>query len=176
MRFFIAVSLPSEVKNELYRIQKSINPEFAKIKWISKKNLHLTLKFIGEYKNEEDIKKQLSTIKFEKFEIILNKLEVFPDYFNIRIMWVDLEPKEKILNLQKQVDENLIEIIQRDQKFSSHLTLGRVKSIKHKKEFLESLKLVKVNPIKFEMNEFRLMSSRLTKEGPIYRIIETFKA
>nr|MBA4405160.1 RNA 2',3'-cyclic phosphodiesterase [Nanoarchaeum sp.] len=176
MRLFIAVELPKEIKDDLYRIQKSINPEFAKINWVSKKNLHLSLKFIGEYKDVDIIRERLSNIKFDKFEVKLDLFGVFPDENNIRVMWVGLEPKNKIIELQKEVDQELIDLLNKDQKFSPHLTLGRVKSIKNKNEFLKSLKSVSVNNLTFEINSFYLMQSELTKDGPIYKKLEMFKA
>ena len=47
IRVFVAIPLPKEVKDHLYGIQTSLRKEDAKIKWVSKKNLHITLKFIG---------------------------------------------------------------------------------------------------------------------------------
>ena len=67
MRVFISVDLPKEGRDELYRIQKLINPSLAKIKWVPKKNIHLTLKFIGEVESIDEIHERLSKIKFNPF-------------------------------------------------------------------------------------------------------------
>lgn len=176
MRVFIAVDLPKEIKDEIYRIQKSINSKYATINWVSKKNLHLSLKFLGEYDNLNLLKEKISNITFNKFKVKLSKFDVFPDYFNIRIMLIGLEPKDKVIELQKKLDQELINIFNREQKFSPHLTIGRVKVIKNKKEFVDSLKNINVEDLEFEINEFYLMESKLTKNGPIYKKLEMFKA
>jgi 2'-5' RNA ligase len=46
MRAFISIEFPEEIKNELKKIQEQL-PEF-KGKNTEPKNLHLTLKFLGE--------------------------------------------------------------------------------------------------------------------------------
>jgi 2'-5' RNA ligase len=56
----------------------------------------------------------------------------------------------------------------------SHLTVARVKKINDKKLFLEELKKINISKMNFEVNEFCLTESELTKEGPKYRVIEKF--
>ncbi len=173
MRLFVAAELPQEIKNELYALQKSFSPNLAKIKWVSKKNLHLSLKFLGEVDSEdlEKIKVRLNSIKFEQFSVSLSDLETFN---NSKILWHGISPKDKVIKLQQKIDEELLDIFNSDQKFSPHITLGRVKLIKKEKEFLDSLKNVTIKPSKFEIKQFKLLESKLTKDGPIYAIIGEF--
>ncbi len=176
MRLFVAIELPKEVKEELFRIQSLIKPGVAKIKWVSKKNLHLTLKFIGETKvKSEEIIKLLKKVEFKPIKCKLSKFGVFPSWDKIYVFWVDIEPKEEVIEMQQKVDSELLGLFNKDQKFVPHLTLGRVKLVKHKKEFVDILKAVSVKPIEFEINEFKLMESKLTKDGPIYSEVETFR-
>lgn len=179
MRLFIAVDLPKEIKDELFRVQKLISPSLAKIKWVSKKNLHLTLKFIGETDVDAiEISKKLKRIRFKPIKAELFEFGAFPTKYSgyVRVLWVGVRPKEEIIELQQSIDSELLKLFKQDQKFSPHLTLGRVKMIKRKDEFLSVLKGVKVNPIKFEIGEFKLMESRLNKDGPVYSIVKSFKA
>ena len=179
MRLFIAIELPREVKDELFRVQKLIPSKFAKIKWVSKKNLHLTLKFIGETEvSPAEIGEKLKGIKFKSIKTNLLEFGAFPTLSSsrINILWVNLKSMGELIDLQQEVDSELFGMFKRDQKFSPHLTLGRVKLIKKKDEFLKVLKEINVKPIEFEMNEFKLMQSKLTKDGPIYSTVESFKA
>ena len=50
MRLYVGVELPKNIKDELFDIKKNFNGRLAKVNWIAKKNLHLTLKFLGEVK------------------------------------------------------------------------------------------------------------------------------
>jgi RNA 2',3'-cyclic 3'-phosphodiesterase len=180
MRLFVAIELPKEVKDELFRIQKLIPSKFAKIKWVSKKNLHLTLKFIGET-DVETISKKLKEIKFESFKLNLSKFEMcsrgkYTKKSYVARLWVNIKPLQNIIKLQQNVDSVLLGVVKGDQKFSPHLTLGRVKLVKKKEALVKVLKEISVNPLEFEINEFKLMQSKLTKDGPIYSVVERFKA
>ena len=176
MRVFVAVDLPKEVKDELYRIQKLINPKLAKIKWVPKKNLHLTLKFLGEVENIDEIHERLSKIKLKSFKVNLGSIGAFPNLKDIKILWADIKPDKEIINLQQKVDEELFQFSDKYQKFSSHLTLGRIKMIKKEKEFLNLIKSIEVKPIELEVNEFKLMQSILSKDGSKYITLKKYKA
>ena len=174
MRCFIAVDLPEVIKDKLFNLQKKLSGD-AKIKWVAKKNLHLTLKFLGDIaeKRLEQIKEKLKEIKFKSFKVELDSLGVFPDEDYIRVIWVGLKPAGKVIELQQKVDSTLLGLgFEKDQRFHSHLTLGRVKFVKNKENLKEKLKL----KIKggFEIKNFKLMKSELTKDGPVYGTLETY--
>ena len=174
MRLFIAITLPSEIKDELYNVQNNFNSSFAKIKWVSKKNLHITLKFLGDVDSTEKIKERLEKIKFEPFELSLGNLDYFPNKKDMKIIWAEVFPKKEIISLQQKIDSEFLNEISTDQKFSSHLTLGRIKLIKKKKELLNYLDNIKLKEKSFKISEFHLVESKLTKDGPKYIILETF--
>ncbi len=136
-------------------------------------NLHLTLKFFGEiYDNRiNEIKEKLKNFKFEKIKCHLEKIGFFPSDSYVRVIWISLEPQEKIRELAKQINESLDS---KNMKFESHITLARVKKIKNKKEFLERLKKVKIEQIEMIIDSFSLKKSTLTKEGPVYETIKKF--
>ena len=176
MRLFIAINLPKNIKDSLFKSQKSISGNLAKINWVAKKNLHITLKFLGDM-NEDKlnlVKSELKEIEFKPFELKLKDLGFFWYRGNPRIIRLNFADGKKIIELQRKIDERLLEVFSGDQKFSPHLTLGRIKSIKKEKEFLDELKKLKFSGGEFEVNEFHLIESKLTKDGPQYKVIETF--
>ena len=76
MRVFISIELPEQVKKEIFNEFKKLeNSGFAVGNFVSKNNIHLTLKFLGNLSGEEvdKIKKKLSEIEFKNFN--LNSLE-----------------------------------------------------------------------------------------------------
>lgn len=170
MRAFIAIDLPLNVKDVLYDIQREIGSDLAKIKWISKKNLHLTLKFFADISeiDAEKVSSVLKKIKFKSFKVKLDKLGFFPDARNIKIIWVGLKPVSDVMNLQGDIDESLSEHVPREDKFKAHLTLGRVKFVKKKKEFFERLDKLVIPLVEFPVNKIGFYESKLTKDGPIY--------
>ena len=56
-----------------------------------------------------------------------------------------------------------------------HITIARVKNLKNKSFFLELINKTKVNKIVFMIKEFYLKESILRKEGPVYKVISTYK-
>lgn len=178
MKIFVSVSLPTEIKNELYGVQKSISPALAKIKWVPKKNLHLTLKFIGEVENIDKIHEKLSKIKFKSFNVKLDEFEMHPWGKHTKAgyaarLGVNIKPFDDIIKLQQEVDA---ELFSGYQKFSPHITLGRLKMIKKKKEFLDFVKEIKIKPVEFKINSFKLMQSKLSKDGSKYIVLKKYKS
>ena len=170
MRLFIAVEIPKKISNKLRELQSEFRG-LAKIKFAD--SFHCTLKFLGEVNENvlEDIKNRLKSINFKSFNSKIGNIGVFPNHKKINVVWIGVNGK--ILELQKKIDENLLDISKEDQKFHGHVTLGRVKLVKDKKQFMEKLK------IKFEdeflVDNFKLIKSDLTKDGPRYTIIQEYK-
>ena len=176
MRGFIAIDLPEDIKDYLYNVEQDIGSGDAKIKWVAKKNLHLTLKFLGNVDDNlmGEIKDRIREIRYNKFDLSLENFGWFPDVNNARVLWIDIKDKKKLIGLQQRVDSQLLDIFKDEQKFSPHLTIGRVKMVKDKISFMKKLGSVKIKEMSFNVNRFVLMSSKLTKDGPRYNVEEEF--
>ena len=167
MKLFIGIDLPEEIKNYLYEIQNKIkNNKLAKINWVFKKNLHLTLKFLGEMEENKLslLKERLSNIKNQKFNLTLLPMGIFPDVNNPRIMWVGIKKEEKLFELQRKIDESTIDLSNESMSFAAHLTLGRIKLIKNKKEFLKQFEEIKIEDLNFKIKKFALFKSKTMDE------------
>lgn len=177
MRLFIAIDLPKDVKTKLYNTQKSIGGNLAKIHWVAPKNMHLTMKFLGDVEDNKvnEVIDRLSLIEYKKFNLTLGGIGFFPNNDFIKVIWIGVSPEEKVIELQKKIDSSLLDIFSKDQRFDAHLTIGRVKNIKNKDEFAKKIGTIKLEKIKFDVEEFKLMKSTLTKDGPIYEEINSFK-
>ncbi|MBI2134958.1 RNA 2',3'-cyclic phosphodiesterase [Candidatus Woesearchaeota archaeon] len=178
MRLFVAFDVPPEIKEYMAAIQQRIGNDLAEIRWVNKEQMHLTLKFLGEVQpnNLELIKKELRGVKFKSFQCYLSSIGVFPDEGHIRIVWVGLEPEDKIIELQQQVDDKLKKLFTKEKDFKAHLTLGRVKYAENREGFANKLKKINVEKKKFNVESFKLMKSTLEMEGPVYEAVEEFKA
>ncbi|MFH1637005.1 MAG: RNA 2',3'-cyclic phosphodiesterase [Candidatus Woesearchaeota archaeon] len=176
MRLFVAIDLPKEVKDYLFELGRKLNKGFAKVRWVPKKNLHMTCKFIGEVEEGRlpEIKERLSKVKIEPIKCRLSKLGWFPGDNEVRVIWVGAEPEEEIIGLQQSVDAELLDLFPSDQKFTAHLTLGRVAFLKKRKEFLGLLKETSIEKLKFTIDKIKLYKSTLKKEGPQYEVLESY--
>lgn len=170
MRIFVAVDMPEFVKIEVVKIQRNL-PEFIG-KFIEKENLHLTLKFLGEVDEEsvEEIKKRLAGIKFNKLNLVVDNLGIFSTKF-VRIVWLHIFGAEE---LQKKIDEALIDLFSKEVRFMSHLTIARVKSVKDRNKFLEAISGIKIPRLEFVCDSFELKKSVLKSNGPVYETLEKY--
>ena len=172
MRLFLAIELPKEIKDYLFELEKRVKE--AKVTWVSKKNLHLTVKFFGEVNAQQlqSIKEEVQT-KHPKIHVHLSKLGFFPNKKNPQVIWVGLEPEAEVVQLQQNIDQEFLTTFPSDQTFRAHITLGRVKSIRRPNDFQKSLESISITQKDFVLEKMVLMKSELTKIGPIYEEITT---
>ena len=133
---------------------------------------HLTLKFLDEINNDtlKKVKKKLSIIKSQSLKLYLDKLGVFSKKF-VKIVWVKISN----VSLQKLIDNSLADIFEKEWRFMGHITIARVKNLKNKSSFLELINKTNVNKVSFMVTEFYLKESILRNEGPVYKVISTYK-
>jgi len=170
-RYFISINLPDEIKSEIEKIY-CLLPKFTGKK-TEVENMHLTLKFLGEIDERklEEVKDRLKRIKFDNFFIKFGEAGVFSPSF-LRIIWIKIFGVE---DLQKKIDESLEGLFPKEKRFMGHLTIGRIKKVGNKKEFLASMGKIKAKVGKFEVGSFELMNSVFHDSGPEYEVIEEFK-
>lgn len=172
MRLFIAIDF-NDLRGFFFELQ-SMLPKNARLSLT--KSFHLTLKFLGEVQPDrlDDIIKILKNIKFGQIYSHLDSVGIFPTENYIRVVWVGLNPEDKILELQKKIDEQLKPYFKREKDFKAHITLARVKYPEDKKSFVEQIKNIKVEKKKAVVNNFRLVRSTLTPKGPVYEDLAVF--
>lgn len=169
MRLFIAFDVSDEVKNYCRQIQKILPDSNSKLV----EDFHLTLRFLGEYDENEtkELISNFSKIKFKKFVAKTNSLGVFPNENFIKVIWLGLEPKDKIKKLKEQIEKALK--LTKDKRFHPHITLARIKFIKNKREYMQRLKSIDTKELKFDVKSIKLYKSTLTPKGSVHEVIET---
>ena len=172
MRLFLAIDF-----NELSDYFKELQNKLPKNGRLSlSRTFHLTLKFLGDVQPDasDKILSILKTIKFTKFTVFLDSIGVFPNENHIRVVWVDLKPQDRILNLQHQIDESLRLLFKQDKDFKAHITLARVKYPEDKKSFIEHLGKIEVQNKKIEITQFKLIKSILAQKSPVYEDLAVY--
>jgi 2'-5' RNA ligase len=181
-RTFIAVNLNPEIKEYLISLQTNLNIPESKIKWVEKDNLHLTMKFLGyiSLEQRELIKSELKEIasRYSQFIIRLSSnIGVFPTYKMPRIIWVGIkEGISKLKELYNSIESKLSNkgFPRENKDFSGHITIGRVKFIRDRTNFIQILNRIEVNNFTQGVVSIDLMESKLTPSGPIYNITAKF--
>ena len=181
MRTFISIEIPEEARKKFIPVNKFLRNSALSLKFVKTKNLHFTLKFLGEI-SEEESKGVIETCQsigqqFLPFSLGLKSVGVFPGVRKARVIWVGVdEGRETLKEISKFLEEKLEKrgFPAGKREFQGHLTLARIKKMGEGKEFLENL-IAEFKDKKFcsfPVDKFYLMSSELKKEGPNYAVLK----
>ena len=178
MRTFIAIELSDEIRSSLSQIESHLKYSGADVKWVDEKNIHLTLKFLGEIDEEKcnKIKAILDQIadSTRSFEISINNIGAFPKIDHPRVIWVGLDKGSAESKLLAEKIDNALSGIGFEKEarpFTAHLTIGRVRSSKNKqalKEKAGTLELQETRNKRQVISSIILFQSKLTPKGSIY--------
>ena len=181
IRAFLAIDLDDDLKPKINKIIKEFKQIDTKIKYVELTNLHLTLKFFGDIDTnglkllEDAIANVVS--EFEPFKINISGCGSFPNNNHIKVIWVGIEDDSILKDLHDKLDKEFARIgFDKDRKFSTHLTIGRMKSAKNKdkvKSTIEEFSNVEIGEM--EVSQISLKKSTLTPRGPIYEDISIFE-
>lgn len=184
-RHFLAIFPPTIALDAIERTQQKIQKDMpnSKLRWVSRPNIHLTLKFFGSALADPKIFTQTTQMvdeavgSMEPFEIEVKTAGVFPRWDKPRILWLGVDKgKEELRQLRKRLEKGFKEIGLKDEageesKFSPHFTIGRwndvyVKSLQGEiaKDATEVVQYVS----SFTVRETLMINSDLNPEEPIY--------
>ena len=179
LRTFIALEVPAEIQQALGVVQDELGSGQDKIKWIALRNIHLTLKFLGQVPEAD-----LSTVKTliaeaakkgSVIQAVIKGVGAFPSARAPRVVWAGITAGgEEIKQLSAFLEEGLAKLGFPEEKrsFKPHLTLGRVKYIKDPAAFIEKMGGFKEKIIgKIRINSISLFKSTLTPKGSIYEVL-----
>jgi 2'-5' RNA ligase len=169
MRLFIAIVLEPSFFTSL---REQIPTESAVLRLPSES--HLTLKFLGEVKNADHIKKQLSAVVFSPFQITFTHVGCFPSRKEARIVWAGIQESSELRSLQQDIEEALADIPS-DKPFHPHVTLARVRVL-DSDAFSDHISKLSFEPKRVTVKQFSLIESSLTPTGPVYTTLATFHA
>ncbi len=173
MRIFVEVPLPEELKEKIGKLGKEVEQEGIRL--VKPQNMHATLKFLGEIPEKKltDIEQKLRQIKFSSFRCSIKGVGVFPSESYIRVIWVGVESNGQLEKLAEEV-MGALQGYGKDDRFSAHITIARVKKKVDTSKFLEEHKNEDLG--EFEVKGFNLMESVLSREGPSYSVVASFAA
>ena len=182
IRSFIAIELPSQIKLKIEDIQSKLRSSGSDVRWTRPEGIHLTLKFLGNIEQEKipeisNVIERCSTGN-TSFMLDVCSLGAFPNERNPKVVWVGTKDDSGNLHkLQRTLEKGLSNIGFKEEKraFSPHLTLGRVKSPKKKRELAQQLEDCRQCECgTFEAKEVCLLKSELKRGGAVYTKLRTF--
>jgi 2'-5' RNA ligase len=139
-RMFIAVAIPEEVKSEIAKTQDELKRVLAqsRVAWTKREQFHLTLKFLGDVEKGR-VPSLIERVRetcggFPAMRVRSEHVGFFPDARFPRVVWVKIQDAEEQLpRLQAAIEAATRDFTSKEpeKKFSGHVTLGRIKGIKH---------------------------------------------
>jgi len=169
MRLFVALSIPDAIARELLLWQGGV----PGARWLSREQLHLTLRFIGEAdgRDARAIDDALAGIDAPGFSLQFHGAGQFGKK-QPHALWAAARPNDLLDHLARKVDTAIRRVGQPQDvhKFMPHVTLARLRNpeIDKLREWLVVHALS--TSAEFAVDAFCLYSSKLTSDGSIYRV------
>lgn len=175
IRSFIAFDIESaQVLERITHMQKILTETHADLKFVEPKNIHITIRFLGNITPHmvDRVYESMKKVKFEPFEVKIQGIGAFPNTRYPRVLWAGIrEGAEQLRSIFHQLEPQLriLGFAPDPKGFSPHLTIARVKSGRNKAELAKQVE-ENINydfgTVKAEC--LRLKRSDLTPKGPIY--------
>ena len=84
MRLFIAIGLNDEIRKTLVKAQDYLSRHGIRGSLTPRENLHMTLTFIGEHPDPDQVLEVMENVEFSAFPITLNDIGLF----NNNVLWL----------------------------------------------------------------------------------------
>ena len=186
MRCFIAINIDEQIRKALARLQDELQGKAdikrSDAKWVNPETIHLTLKFLGEIKDEQavDVCNITGDVagRHKAFELGVESVGHFGGR-SARVLWVGTgQNNDKLLQLHEDLEQqlDLAGWPRETRKFSGHLTLCRIRNTR------AGIKLAQMIS---EYKDFKLgtmpadsvtvYQSQLAPKGPIYTVLGNYR-
>jgi len=186
MRCFIAINIDEQIRKALGSLQNELQSKAdikkSDVKWVKPEAMHLTLKFLGEIKDEQtvdvcNITKEVAS-RHKSFELDVESVGYFGGR-SARVLWVGAgQDCENLLQLQNDLEQQLALAgwPKETRKFSGHLTLCRVRNSKAGFKLAQMTEKYKdFNLGTIPADSVSVYQSQLTPKGPVYTVLGNYK-
>ncbi len=183
IRTFVAVPVEDAVVRRRLAGARSLLPELRGVRWVAERQLHFTLKFLGDL--EEDrvrVAREATAAAAQAgpgpFRLALEGLGVFPPRGSVRVVWAGCGAgAEPLASLATAVEEAFVAtgFPREERPFSPHLTLARVRDPGSGRRLSQVVPSVPAEPFgTVTVGSVVLFRSDLSPAGPDYS--ELFRA
>jgi len=175
-RLFLSIPIPEDISQSLSPLQRGLD----KAKWNPLTKMHITLRFIGEVREEDvqTIVQALKGLRYGDFKLALSNLGTFSDdQGRPTVLWAGVNDKEPLKALNELINKALKNIplpATTHFEFAPHITLAEFTDGK-KSDLDGYLKVHKDFSTKeFTVDSFSLFQSS-QKPGAPYTALHTYK-
>src|SRR5258708_37154170 len=180
MRLFVALEIPSAVRENLGTLLKSLRAVSPQTRWVRPETLHMPLKFIGEGEAPKlaAIRTALAGVRSEQPAAVnFHGLGFFPDDKRPRVLWAGIEASPNLKTLAADIDKAMekLGIPGEKRPFSPHLTLARFEPPRLPENLRAAIRENVARDFgSLRTCEFHLIESKLKPTGAEYTTLESF--
>jgi 2'-5' RNA ligase len=182
IRAFVALHASAEVEGAIADLIDELRSRNDGIRWASRSNLHLTLKFLGsavpiaKIRALEPALKSLAA-ETAAFQMRAAGVGAFPNMERARVIWVGLE-SDALIELARRVDDAAAQCgFERERRaFTGHLTIGRINLPRGWRKTRHALEAIREREFGISLiRDMTLYRSTLTPRGSIYDPLAVFR-
>ena len=180
MRLFVALEIPSAVRENLVALLRSLGAVSPQTRWVRPDNLHVTVKFIGEVPETKvvAIRIALTGVRSDQpVALDFRGLGFFPNEKHPRVLWAGIEASPNLKTLAANIDEGTekLGILRELRPFSPHLTLARFESHRLPEKLRSAIQENAARDFgSLRTSQFHLIESKLKPSGAEYTTLESF--
>jgi RNA 2',3'-cyclic 3'-phosphodiesterase len=181
MRLFIALNLPKAERRRIHEAAAPLREAGFPVRWLDPENYHVTLKFLGNTRNEvvpvvEKVIRKVA-VQTRTFPLTLNGFGAFPTIRRPRVIWLGADPIPALRCLKQDLEWALTRhgFEQETRAFHPHVTLGRADEGQGAGAFrgLDELAAGLDYEGQVTVETVDLMRSHLSKKGARYSILHS---
>ncbi len=180
LRAFLAAELPSTIQDRIEAATADLHERLGSelIRWVPSRNIHLTLKFLGEVSatNMRLIMDLLTAraAQYDPFEVVVGGFGAYPSARRPRVLWIGLRAPAELAELQRDIEAATARLGYSGEArgFSPHLTIGRVRQnassvdLQTIRAEIEGIDVANMGT--FRVEAIHLFKSDLNPRGSVY--------
>ncbi len=180
MRLFVALEIPSVVRENLSTLLKCLRAVSPQTRWVHPQNLHVTLKFVGEVQEPKvaAIRSALAGVRsYQPATLDFRGLGFYPNDKHPRVLWTGIEASPNLKTLAADVDKAMekLGIPGEKRPFSPHLTLARFEPPRLPEKLRAAIQENGAHEFgSLRTSQFHLIESKLKSSGAEYTTLESF--
>ncbi len=179
MRLFVAVDLDENLRRAAARAARAVRGSLERretygVSWVAAENLHVTLRFLGEVRDDLGHRVQESLARpfgVEPFDLELTGAGTFPPAGSARVIWLGItRGGEQLARLHDEIETRLepFAFEKEDRPYRAHLTIARFRSPAPAR-VREIITTSAAGPIgRCAVSDVTLYRSQLSPKGAIY--------
>jgi 2'-5' RNA ligase len=180
VRTFLALDIDEHVRSRLAELPEQIDTGRAKVRWVTPRNLHITLRFLGNV--ADDVLHTTCELvaataaEIAPFDFAVRGLQCMPPHGRrLRMIWARVRDLgQSILPLYERLEIPCdgLGLPGEDRAYKPHITLGRIKFARNPGKIRSQVEALGERDFGLvHAHEVVAYTSALTREGPVYTAV-----